>query len=107
MVNDQTCTPTYAADLAQASLQLMSTEAFGLYHWTNSGCCTWYQFACEIFRQVGAAVQCVPISSAEYAARAARPYYSVLSTRQFEQLGFDPPRHWQDDLRDYLAARTA
>lgn len=102
VVNDQTCTPTYAADLAQATLDLLERGEFGLYHCTNAGSCTWHEFACEIFRQAGMVVECVPITSAEFGARAARPNYSVLSTAKFERLGLMPPRPWQQALRDYL-----
>jgi dTDP-4-dehydrorhamnose reductase len=105
VVNDQTCTPTSASDLAAASMQLLATDAFGLYHWTNSGSCTWHQFACEIFRVAGMTVECDAITSAEFAARAARPKYSVLSTAKFEGLGLNPPRPWQEALRDYLDSK--
>jgi dTDP-4-dehydrorhamnose reductase len=102
VVNDQTCTPTSAADLAAATLQLLATDAFGLYHWTNSGSCTWHEFACEIFRVSQMAVQCEAITSVEFGARAARPAYSVLSTAKIEKLGMKRPRPWQEALSDYL-----
>src|SRR5437870_3267774 len=102
IVNDQTCTPTYSADLARATLQLLSTDSFGLYNWTNSGSCTWYQFACEIFRQAGISPECLPITSEQYGARAVLPSYSVLSTSKYEKLGFSQPRHWKEALRAYL-----
>jgi dTDP-4-dehydrorhamnose reductase len=102
VVNDQTCTPTYAADLAQATLDLLGTDEFGLFHWTNAGSCTWHEFASAIFRQAGMSAECVPITSAEFGARAARPKYSVLSTAKFERLGFKSPRPWPEALRDYM-----
>ena len=105
VVNDQRCTPTYTADLARATCQLVATDAFGLYHWTNSGSCTWHEFACEIFRQAGVAVECVPITTEQFGARAARPKYSVLQSDKFAGLGFGSPRPWNEALRDYLTSR--
>ncbi len=105
VVNDQRCTPTFTADLARATTQLIGTNAFGLYHLTNAGSCTWFEFAVEIFRQAGIQVNCEPITSAEFGARAARPRYSVLATEKFERLGLGAPRSWQEALHDYLEAR--
>jgi dTDP-4-dehydrorhamnose reductase len=103
VVNDQTCTPTSASDLAEATVRLLETDRFGTYHWTNSGNCTWYQFARQIFAEAGLAVECLPITSAEFGARAPRPEYSALSTESYERLGFPSPRKWQDALRDFVA----
>ena len=102
VVNDQTCTPTYTSDLAAATLQLIHSDSFGLYHWTNAGSCTWYEFACEIFRQGGIDAQCLPISTEEFGARAARPSYSVLASCKIEGIGLGRPRHWKQALQDYL-----
>jgi len=107
VVRDQTCTPTFTEDLAAATVQLIGTNRFGLYHWTNSGSCSWYAFACEIFRRSGVEVECVPITTAEFGARARRPSYSVLSTEKWVQLGLARPRPWQDALQDYLDGRAA
>jgi dTDP-4-dehydrorhamnose reductase len=103
VVSDQTCTPTSAADLAAATIQLLSSDAYGTYHWTNSGSCSWFQFAEEIFRQAGMTVRCEPISTAQYGARAMRPHFSVLSTAAYERLDFSKPRPWLEALADYLA----
>ena len=107
VVHDQTCTPTYTLDLAQAACQLISSDAYGLYHWTNAGSCTWYEFACEIFRQAGVSVDCVPITSEQYGARAARPKYSVLDTSLFASLGFGPLRPWNEALHAYMEVRQS
>jgi dTDP-4-dehydrorhamnose reductase len=107
VVYDQTCTPTYAADLARATLDLLGTDGFGLYHWTNSGSCTWHEFACEIFRVAKMAVECEAITSAEFGACAARPKYSVLSTAKSEKAGLKPPRPWQEALRDFLNSKRS
>jgi dTDP-4-dehydrorhamnose reductase len=107
VVSDQRCTPTWAADLAQAILQLLDTDAYGTYHYTNSGSCTWYEFACEIFTQSKLDVRCSPITTAQYGARALRPAYSVLATARFEQLGFARPRAWREALGEFLADLSA
>ncbi len=106
VVHDQTCTPTFTEDLAAATVQLVATDAFGLYHWTNGGGCSWHEFACEIFRRAGVEVECIPITSDEFGARARRPKYSVLSTEKWMRLGFGRPRPWQDALQDYLDRRA-
>jgi len=106
VVNDQRCTPTFTVHLAQATLELIRHHDFGLFHWTNSGDCSWHEFACEIFRQADMDVQCKPISTAEFAARAARPKYSVLATEKIQRLGLPAPRPWREALREYLALRT-
>jgi dTDP-4-dehydrorhamnose reductase len=86
---------------------MLETDAFGTYHWTNSGSCTWFQFARQIFEQAGMAVNCVPITSAQFAARAKRPGYSALAAEAFTRLGFPTPRPWQDALRDFVASRLS
>ncbi|HSG68993.1 MAG TPA: dTDP-4-dehydrorhamnose reductase, partial [Planctomycetaceae bacterium] len=78
VVNDQRCTPTSAADLAEAIAALLETDAYGLYHATNSGETTWFDFAREIFRVKKMNVRVEPISSEEFGAAALRPPYSVL-----------------------------
>src|SRR5262249_37139911 len=78
VVSDQFCTPTYTVDLAEAVANLTTTDKFGLYHLTNSGSCSWHEFASTIFFLQELAVQVAPITSAEYGAQAQRPAYSVL-----------------------------
>lgn len=106
VVNDQRCTPSFTADVADATVALIATGAHGLYHVTNGGDCTWYELARETFRLAGSSVELVSITSAEFAARARRPSYSVLSSADLEAAGVRPPRPWTDALRSYLAART-
>ena len=103
VVNDQTCCPTSTADLAAAIEALIATEAYGLFHATNSGSTTWCEFAREIFRLAAIDVAVQPISSAEFGAKAARPCYSVLNTRKLAGvIGFEMPP-WQEALERYLA----
>ncbi|MDD3158343.1 dTDP-4-dehydrorhamnose reductase [Anaeromusa sp.] len=102
VVHDQTGTPTYAVDLAQAILKLLPTAYYGTYHMTNSGQCTWYEFACEILRQSGSATPVRPVTTAEFVRPAKRPRHSVLRNYMLEQTIGDPFRPWQEGLAEYL-----
>ncbi len=106
VVDDQRCTPSYTADVAAATVELIARGAAGLYHVVNSGDCTWYEFAAEIFRQSNLAPALTPITSAEFGAAAKRPAYSVLSTAKLTALGVTPPRNWRDALAAYLVERA-
>jgi dTDP-4-dehydrorhamnose reductase len=106
VVDDQWCTPTSAADLADAIAALISTNHYGLYHATNAGSTTWCQFAAEIFRQAGLAVDVKPITTAQFGARAGRPAYSVLDGSKLAATIGRPMRPWQEALADYLRSRV-
>ena len=82
VVNDQRCTPSYTADVAAAVASLLATNRYGLYHVTNAGNCTWFEFAREIFRLADVRVELTPISSLNSGAPARRPDYSVLSNEK-------------------------
>jgi dTDP-4-dehydrorhamnose reductase len=106
IVNDQRCTPSSTADVARALAALIQTDAYGLYHATNRGSMTWYEFAGEIFRQADISVNTIPIDSATFAARAKRPSYSVLDCSKLSNaIGFELPP-WQEALACYLAGRA-
>ena len=108
VVDDQHCTPTYTAHLARALLFLLSAPApYGTYNVVNAGSTTWYRFAGEIFRLAGMDVQLQPITSAQYAAPAPRPCYSVLDTSKYAALAGPPLPPWQEALAEYLARRRA
>ena len=107
VVNDQIGTPTYTADLARLLTDMIETERYGTYHATNEGgYISWYDFACEIFRQAGVKnVHVVPVASSEYpAAKAKRPFNSRLDRSKLTQSGFVPLPPWQDALARYLQA---
>jgi dTDP-4-dehydrorhamnose reductase len=104
VVNDQRGCPTYAPDLAQAIIQLCGKNAEGIVHATNTGDCTWFEFAKEIVRGAGLHTTVRPVSSAQMARPAPRPAYSVLSPASLRALGITMPA-WQDALRRYLAER--
>ena len=105
VVNDQRCTPTYTADLAAMIARLVERAQQGLIHVTNSGSCTWYEFAREIFRQAGMTVDLCPIPSTDYPQPARRPPYSVLSGETLASLGYPPMRPWSEALAAYLEER--
>jgi dTDP-4-dehydrorhamnose reductase len=105
VVNDQICTPTYTVDLAGAAIALLQTEHYGLYHLTNSGSCSWYQFAQAIFEMEGVKAEVIAIPSSEYPTAARRPGNSVLVSAACKSLSFGPMRTWKDALADYLLER--
>jgi len=107
VVNDQTCTPTFTQDLARQIARLIETDAYGTYHITNDGACTWYEFACEIFHLAGVQANVQPVTSAEYNAPARRPPYSVLENRGLKMLGIDQMRPWREALAEYIALKMA
>ena len=79
VVNDQIGSPTYTYDLARLIVDMVETEKYGRYHATNEGFCSWYEFACEIFRQAGMNVKVNPVTSDEFPAKAKRPHNSRMS----------------------------
>ena len=110
VVHDQLCTPTSTADLAGAVGRLIQTGAYGTYHVTNAGECSWYELAGEIFRiarEIGLLdreVTVRPIPSSQFPAKARRPAYSVLSCDKYTGLGLSPMRPWKEALAAYLEA---
>jgi dTDP-4-dehydrorhamnose reductase len=105
VVGDQRCTPTSTANLASAILDLVKTDEYGLYHATNSGSCSWFEFASEIMKMASLRATVSSITTAEYGARARRPSYSVLDCSKLEKvLGWKMPS-WQEALGRYLTER--
>ncbi len=107
VVNDQVGSPTYTVDLAQAISELVTEPAYGTYHLTNSGTCSWYEFALEIFKQAGIeTVKVKPITTEELNRPAPRPKNSVLDNYIWHLKGKQPLRHYKEALRDYLQSLT-
>jgi dTDP-4-dehydrorhamnose reductase len=102
VVDDQWVTPTSTEELAGRILELLGTERYGLYHMTNEGQCTWYEFAREIFSLVGRAANLSPIDSQAYGAKARRPAYSVLENQRAKALGITDFSPWREALKNYL-----
>lgn len=105
VVGDQIVTPTSAKELAHKVRQLVETGAYGLYHITNNGECSWYQFASAIFEMRGVRARLHETTSAVYGARATRPAYSVLDNANLRSLGLDDLSDWRDALKEYLSER--
>jgi dTDP-4-dehydrorhamnose reductase len=106
VVNDQRGSPTFTRDLASALVQLCKASAHGIVHVTNSGNCTWYDFATEIVRTSGLSTAVKPVTTAEFPRPARRPAYSVLSPDSLHAYNIHMPE-WQDALRRYLATTPA
>jgi dTDP-4-dehydrorhamnose reductase len=106
VVNDQVGQPTSASDLAKKLVELgLSTSPAGIYHGTNSGQATWFEFAQEIFKLAGADVgRVTPVSSSEYPRPAKRPSYSVLSHDAWVNTSVKPMRDWRIALADAMPA---
>ena len=102
VVNDQFGSPTYTYDLAKLLVDMIQTDKYGVYHATNEGICTWYEFACAIFREAGIPMNVSPVTSAEYAAKAKRPANSRMSKEKLVENGFEKLPTWQDALHRYV-----
>ncbi|MFS0654013.1 dTDP-4-dehydrorhamnose reductase [Bacillus sp. 179-C3.3 HS] len=100
IVNDQVGSPTYTKDVAEALIHLLDQPA-GIYHVSNRGSCSWFEFATEIVERSGLTTTIEPISTAEYGFQTPRPPYSVLDLQAIEATGWKP-RQWKDALHDYL-----
>lgn len=103
VVDDQVGSPTYTYDLARLLVDMIQTDRYGRYHATNEGFCSWYEFACEIFRQAGMnEVKVTPVSSDQFPVKAVRPANSRMSKAKLEENGFEPLPTWQDALGRFL-----
>ena len=104
VVNDQVGTPTYTLDLSRLLVDMAESDKYGYYHATNEGgYISWYDFACEIFKQAGYETKVNPVTTAEYGlSKAARPFNSRLDKKKLVEAGFAPLPTWQDALARYL-----
>ena len=104
VVNDQVGTPTYTVDLAKLLVDMIGTDKYGNYHATNEGgYISWYDFACEIFRQAGYSTNVVPVTTEEYGiSKATRPFNSRLDKSKLAKNGFELLPDWKDALERYL-----
>jgi dTDP-4-dehydrorhamnose reductase len=106
VVTDQIVSPTYTKDLARLIGCLLQTDAYGVYHVTNSGECSWHQFAERIFALSRMSPDLVTTTAVEFGAKARRPQYSVLAHRRLLDLGFPELRDWDEALAAYLQERV-
>ena len=107
VVDDQVGSPTYTYDLSRLLVDMAEKENYGRYHATNEGLCSWYEFACEIFRAAGMDVKVTPVHSDEYpAAKAKRPMNSRMSKEKLTENGFERLPEWKDAVARYLKEIT-
>jgi dTDP-4-dehydrorhamnose reductase len=106
VVDDEVVTPTSTAELAQQIVQLSRSNCYGLYHATAEGCCSWYEFAQEIFALTETPFRLKAARPGEFPVKVARPKYSVLENRALKTRGLNVFRPWQDALREYLGPRV-
>jgi dTDP-4-dehydrorhamnose reductase len=105
VVTDQALSPTYTRDLAEATQALMERDARGLFHLTNEGECSWYEFAQATFDITGIAVNMEPATTVTGERRARRPTYSALVSERLSEVDVPPLRPWRDALEQYLHAK--
>ena len=102
VVNDQFGNPTNAADLAHHVPKLLVTKEYGIYHCTDEGVCSWYDFACEIMRLGGVDAVVTPCTTAEYGSATKRPAYSALENRMLKATVGNEMRGWQEALDSFF-----
>ncbi|WP_019005361.1 dTDP-4-dehydrorhamnose reductase [Cohnella laeviribosi] len=102
VVADQIGSPTYTYDLAQFLIELVQTERYGVYHASNTGSCSWYEFAKAIFEESGIPIRTEPCTTEQFPRPAPRPAYSVMDHSAIRQNGFKDLRPWREALRAFL-----
>lgn len=108
VVDDQIGSPTYTPDLAKLLVDMAESEKYGTYHATNEGFCSWYEFACEIFKQASEfataykKVSVLPVTSDKYPSKAKRPSNSRMNKEKLTENGFEQLPTWKDALRRYI-----
>jgi len=102
VVDDQFGSPTYTRDLAVLLAAMVQTDKYGVYHATNEGICSWYEFACEIFRQAERTVQVEAVPSDAFPVKAKRPHNSRMEKGKLTREGFFRLPRWEDALSRYL-----
>jgi dTDP-4-dehydrorhamnose reductase len=102
VVDDQIGSPTYTYDLAGLMIDMIQTDKYGIYHGTNEGICSWYEFACEIVRLGQVDARVIPVDSSVYPVKAKRPKNSRMSKDKLVESGFKLLPSWQDALQRYI-----
>ena len=107
VVADQFLTPTSTVDIARALPALLASERYGLYHLTNAGHCSWFEFAQAIFQLAAIPADLTPVDTAAFPTKARRPAFSVLDSRNLRSIGLPPLPPWRESLQQYLNGRAA
>lgn len=105
VVNDQIGSPTYTVDLAKFIICLIRTEKYGIYHATNSGSCSWYEFSKAIFEKSDLKIEVTPLTTEEFPTKATRPTYSVLDNFAMRVNGFGQLRPWREALSEFIKSK--
>jgi dTDP-4-dehydrorhamnose reductase len=105
VVDDQTCSPSYTLHVARAMRAVIESCRFGLYHLTNAGACTWFDFAREAFAQAHIPADLQPIKLADFKSNVRRPVYSALAHGELSRAGLPDLPDWRAGLHEYLVAR--
>ena len=105
VVDDQIMVPTCTNDLAEKIVEVIRAGGRGIFHITNGGGCSWYEFAGQIFECAGLRPELSPTTTEAYGAKVARPAYSLMSSEKLKPLGVDPLPPWRDALRRYLGQK--
>jgi len=106
VVDSEFVTPTATAELARQMVALSRSNAYGLYHATAEGSCSWYEFARQIFELTNTKVNLKVAGPNEFPAKVPRPRYSVLENRALKALGLNSFNTWEQGLREYLKLKT-
>ena len=107
VVDDEVLTPSATVDIAHHLWRLVQTEEYGLYHLTNEGFCSWYEFAEVIFRELGLKTPLLRASVKDFPSPIRRPQYSVLENARLKALGLNQMPHWRDSLLRHLSQMNA
>lgn len=102
IIDDQIGSPTYTYDLSKLLVDFAETDKYGVYHATNEGSCTWYEFANEIFKLAKIEISVIPIKTSEYPTKAIRPMNSLMSKEKLDEYGIKRLPNWKDALKRYL-----
>ena len=102
VVHDQIGSPTYSKDLSKAISELLKSDRYGIYHVTNKGEVSWYDFAKKIFELSNIEINVKPCTTEEFPRPAPRPHYSVLNNQKWINNGFTPLRNYDEALNEYL-----
>lgn len=105
VINDQVGSPTYTKDLASLLIDMIEGDKYGIYHATNEGYCTWYEFAKEIFKIGNIDIKVNPITTSEYSTMAARPMNSKMSKNKLIKNEFNKLDNWKESVKKYITNR--
>lgn len=102
VIDDQIGSPTYTQDLVKLLVEMIKTDYYGIYHATNEGFCSWYDLACEIYKQLEITLKVKPIKTKDFLTRAKRPLNSRLSKKSLSVFKISKLRHWKEALSSFL-----